>query len=32
MDYPTDRKLSLILNQEVDMPTFITNFILSGRW
>lgn len=32
VDYPTDRKLSLVLNQEVDMPTFITNFIISGRW
>ncbi len=32
MDFPTDRKLSLILNAEVDMPTFITNFIISGRW
>ena len=32
MDYPTDRKLSLVLNDEVDIPTFITNFILSGRW
>jgi hypothetical protein len=31
-DFPDDRKLSLILNSEVDMPTFITNFILSGRW
>lgn len=32
MDYPDDRNLTLILNHEVDMPTFITNFIISGRW
>lgn len=32
IDYPNDRKLSLMLDAEVDMPTFISNFILSGRW
>lgn len=32
MDFPGDRKLSLVIDNKVDIPTFITNFILSGRW
>ncbi len=32
LDFPGDRKLSLVIDNKVDMPTFITTFILSGRW
>lgn len=31
-DYPGDRKLTLVIEASVDMPTFITMFVISGRW
>ena len=31
-DYPSDRAQKVVIEASVDMPTFITSFIISGRW
>lgn len=31
-DFPADRALTLVIGRDVDMPTFITSFLIAGRW
>lgn len=32
VDFPNDRCHSIVIEPTIDMPTFITAYILSGRW